>query len=287
VVWSAQRATAQDEACVRSGCSADDMDARGCCPQKKEPPAGEDKEPPIASEKSEKSEKAEMVSVPAGEFWMGCHPSDSACGDDEKPGMMMYLDAFEIDKTEVTVSAYQACVNTGKCTPPSTTSEYCSDSSAVSNHWGKAGYEQHPVNCVDWQQADTYCRAQGKQLPTGAQWEKAARGTDGRIYPWGNTSASCDEAVMDQGGNGCGRDSSWRVGSKPAGASPYGALDMSGNVWEWTADWHPNRDNAYRVHRGGGFFNSAAQLRASSFIGDDPESTNEGLGFRCAAPGSI
>ncbi len=111
-----------------------------------------------------------MVSVPAGEFWMGCHATDSACRDDEKPGRMVYLDAFKIDKTEVTVNAYKACVKAGACTEPSS----------------YEGQGDQPVTNVEWFQADAYCRWAGKQLPTEAQWEKAARGTDGRIYPWGN-----------------------------------------------------------------------------------------------------
>ena len=170
-----------------------------------------------------------MVLVPAGEFWMGCSRRDSSCDGDEKPGRKVYLDAFEIDRTEGTVAQYRACVEAGRCPHPQT-DEY--------RNWGKSGRDDHPINGVSWSDANTYCRWAGKQLPTEAQWEKAARGTDGRVYPWGDEKASCRYAVMDDGGSGCRTFGTMPVGSKPAGASPYGALDMAGNVLEWTADWY-------------------------------------------------
>ncbi len=312
--WATHGVIYADGECVRTGCGADERDEKGCCPQKIKKPAGDKKPKDPKPKKCEEGKEvgeytkgnccwpgqawagkcvgapecpagtlasgescvrsSEMVSVPAGEFWMGCHATDSECVGDEKPGRMVYLDAFKIDKTEVTVDAYAACVNAGICSAPDTTSQYCV---TEHNNWGKSGRDNHPVNCVDWFQADAYCRWGGKQLPTEAQWEKAARGTDGRIYPWGNKVASCTHAVMDDGGQGCGTNLSNSVGSKPAGASPYGALDMSGNVWEWTADWYdsgydassPSRNptgpssGSDRVFRGGGFNNKAAYLRAS------------------------
>ena len=96
-------------------------------------------------------------------------------------------------------------------------------------------------------------------MPTEAEWEKAARGTDGRKYPWGNQKVSCRYAVFDDGGDmGCGRDSTWPVGSKPAGKSPYGALDMVGNVWEWTDSWWDESERKSRVIRGGSWGNRPA-----------------------------
>lgn len=229
---------------------------------------------------------AAMVFVPAGEFLRGSDDGES----DEKPTRQVYVDAFAIDRTEVTVDAYAACVRAGACSKPS-----CSSPDA---NWGVAGRGQHPVNCVDWTQADTYCRWAGKRLPTEAEWEKAARGTDGRTYPWGNQAPSCRYAVMNDGGKGCGEERTWAVGSKPAGASPYGALDMSGNVWEWVSDGYSSSayagaasarnpkgpsSGSLRVFRGGSFgVGDAAALRAAYRLYVAPSYAGDYLGFRCA-----
>jgi len=168
-----------------------------------------------------------MCLIPAGSFWMGCNSAvDNDCDSDESPYHEVTLSGYYIDKTEVTVDDYADCVTAGACTAPSTASSYC--------NWEVSGKGNHPVNCVNWSQAGEYCTWAGKRLPTEAEWEKAARGTDGRKYPWGNEDATCEYAVMDDGVNGCGTDSTWNVCSKsPAGDSPYGLCDMSGNVWEW------------------------------------------------------
>ena len=230
-----------------------------------------------------------MVPVPAGPFQMGCNEAvDGDCDSDELPYHEVTLDAYEIDETEVTVAAYAACVQAGACAEPDTGYNGC--------NWGAADRAEHPVNCVDWGQAGAYCAWAGKRLPTEAEWEKAARGTDGRRYPWGNATASCDFAVMYDGGVGCGTGTTWPVGSKPAGASPCGALDMAGNVWEWVADRY---DSGYyasspetnpqgpssgsdRVGRGGGFGYDAAALRVSNRDYAPPGYAGGGLGFRCA-----
>lgn len=227
-----------------------------------------------------------MVQVPGGEFWRGCHSKDTSCSGDDKPGRIVYVSAYRIDKTEVTVGAYTACVKSGQCTAADT-GPYC-------NYLG-VGKENHPINCVDWSQAKVYCESQGKSLPTEAQWEKAARGTDGRIFPWGNQTLSCEFAVWSEGGHGCGKNSTWPVGSKLRGASPYGALDMAGNVWEWTLDWYDvaayskdSRDpkgplsGSSRVYRGGSFFYvPPAYLRAGYRSVNRPSSREFGVGFRC------
>ncbi len=222
-----------------------------------------------------------MVLVPAGSFWMGCAPSYSLCEAGEKPRHSVYLNAFYIDKTEVTVSAYKACVSAGSCTAPD---PY--DASSNCN-WRWSGRDSHPINCVDFSQAKAYCSNASKRLPTEAEWEKAARGTDGRIYPWGNQAPSCALTIWGDGSNtdGCGLDSTWPVGSKPAGASFYGALDLAGNVWEWTSDWYdagyysksPSRNpsgpagGSGRVIRGGSWASGdASDLRASSRDGGRP-----------------
>ncbi len=177
-----------------------------------------------------KNKLSDMVLISDGEFMMGCNEAvDNNCLEIEKPYHRVYLNNYYIDKHEVTVAEYQGCVNAGGCNEPNT-GKYC--------NWGQSGREDHPINCVNWNQAQTYCRWAGKRLPTEAEWEKAARGTDGRKYPWGNETATFQYAVMSDGGDGCGRNSTWPVCSKPQGNSPYGLCDMAGNVVEWVEDWY-------------------------------------------------
>jgi formylglycine-generating enzyme required for sulfatase activity len=160
-----------------------------------------------------------MVYVPEGEFLMGS-PSGQG-NDDEHPQHTVYLDAFWIDQTEVTNAQYRKCLEAGVCRKP-----VC---------WDNSDYNapDQPVVCVSWGDARTYCEWAGVRLPSEAEWEKAARGTDGRVYPWGNEAPICERANYAV----CvGKAAS--AGSYPAGVSPYGALDMAGNVWEWVADWY-------------------------------------------------
>ena len=247
--------------------------------------------------------KRHMVQVPAGSFWMGCDGAkDSLCQDDEKPLHEVILSSYQIDMYEVTVSDYALCVDVGGCDELSGSSDDC--------NWGKPGREQHPINCVDWSQARAYCQwlGAGFDLPTEAQWEKASRGgceynggraacqSGMRTHPWGEGAPTCDLAVFSSGGDGCGKGSTWAVGSKPKGASPYGAHDMSGNVWEWVLDWHdsgfyvksPTNDpinfqvSSYRVIRGGSWVYPAGGLRAGNRFSYDPGYAVYDLGFRCA-----
>ncbi len=179
--------------------------------------------------------EAEMVRIPEGSFIMG---SEGVEGD-EVPMRTVFMNAFYIDKYEVTVAQYRACVESGGCPELRLGSgAYLHSYEFPYCNWGHSGRDNYPVNCINWFEADRYCRWAGKRLPTEAEWEKAARGTDGRRFPWGDEQATCEHIVMDEGGDGCGRERTWPVGSKPAGASPYGVMDMSGNVWEWTADWY-------------------------------------------------
>jgi len=238
-----------------------------------------------------------MVYVPAGEFLMGSE-GDPDADDDEQPQHTVYLDAFWIDRTEVTNAQYRRCVESGTCRAPTT----C--------NWGEPTYSDpskrdHPVVCVSWQGAEDYCAWAGKSLPTEAQWEKAARGTDGRIHPWGN-EFDCHRANLDDeteiddyvvpGGEGCdGFPSTAPVGSFPDGASPYGALDMAGNVWEWVADWYdgsyygrsPKRNptgpdsGEFRALRGGSWTYTRFGARCATRRGGYPVSRNELHGFRC------
>jgi len=221
-----------------------------------------------------------LMYVPAGEFLMGSEDSDAY--DDEAPEHTVNLDAYWIDKTEVTNEMYKACVNAGKCDAPSSTSDY-----------DNPEYSNHPVVYVSWDDATTYCQWAGRRLPTEAEWEKAARGTDGRKYPWG------DEAPTDGLAN-----FNWNVGDTtpvgnyPDGASPYGALDMAGNVWEWVNDFYDENyyatsprnsppgpsASAPRVLRGGSWGDGARDLRAP-FRGRGVARFADG-GFRCAASDS-
>jgi formylglycine-generating enzyme required for sulfatase activity len=248
-------------------------------------------DPPLAARPAE--ELASMVAVPPGEFLMGSRAGE---GDDhERPQRRVRLDAFMIDKYEVTVDRYGKCVAAGACTPANT-DEGC--------NWGKAARGEHPVNCVDWSQARAYCAWEKKRLPTEAEWEKAARGADGRTYPWGNDKPGTQLLCWEEQEQRLGRSgSTCPVGSRPRGASPCGAHDMAGNVWEWVADWFdegyyakspkanppgPKAGRA-RVFRGGGWsFGSteAPDQRAANRLRLPPGAWTNDLGFRCARSGA-
>ena len=230
-----------------------------------------------------------MVLVPSGDFWMGCNSAiDDDCSAHESPYHLVGLKAFEIDTVEVSIEAYEACMEAGPCPQPATIGAGCL--------YGIAGKELHPVNCVDHGSATAYCQWSGKRLCTEAEWEKAARGTDGRIWPWGNVPASCGLAVMKEASTlGCGLGGPFPTGLNPAGASPYGALDMAGNVSEWVADWYyaqyyassPPNDpkgpgfGALKVYRGGDFSSNAAEIRASHRFLLQPDNLSSAVGIRC------
>jgi formylglycine-generating enzyme required for sulfatase activity len=220
-----------------------------------------------------------MVAVPQSDFSMGCNAAvDAECRPDENPLHTVTLAAFEIDKNEVTQEEFAACVEAGACTPPSSCTWDCSVP-------GK------PAGCIEWAQAKAYCAFAGKRLPTEAEWEKAARGTDGRKFPWGNEPADCDRVNM----LGCAGAAS-PVGSHPSGASPYGALDMAGNMVEMVADWYeatfyaaspaanpkgPASGTRYGG-RGGGYRSESEWQRVSARDWYDLTDTGTSLGFRCA-----
>ncbi len=222
------------------------------------------------------SDGAEMVYVPEGDFLMGSADSDAQANVDEKPQHTVFLNAYWIDKHEVTNAQYEKCVAAGACREV-----------VVAGATGFDGPRQ-PVVGVSWDDAVAYGKWVGGRLPTEAEWEKAARGTDGRIYPWGN---DWDPTRLDSKEDGPG--STTDVGSYPAGASPYGALDMAGNVWDWVSDWfgrpdasEPQRNptgpaaGTDKVMRGGSWADSQFNCRTAARFADDPISHSIRTGFR-------
>jgi formylglycine-generating enzyme required for sulfatase activity len=224
-----------------------------------------------------------MILVPEGNFIMGSNNGDA----DERPIHPVYLDAFYIDKFEVTNARYQDCVKAGDCKQP-----VQADSFTRSSYYGNSQYDNYPVVYVDWTMANAYCAWRDGSLPTEAQWEKAARGSDERTYPWGRGN-DCQKANYQGCINGTNE-----VGSYQNGKSPYGVYDMAGNVWEWVADWYseayyknsPPSDprgidqGRARVLRGGSWNRDPYNIRTSNRVNYAPTYNNFDAGFRCAKP---
>ncbi len=229
---------------------------------------------------------SEFVYVPAGEFTMGSNDGDS----NEKPVHTVYVDGYWIGRTEVTNAQYARCVEAGGCPAPD------------NNRWNDGAFAGHPVTDVSWENAVAYSRWLSQEsgvtvrLPTEAEWEKACRGDDLRPYPWGDAQPSAELLNFSESGI----VDTTVAGSYPAGVSPYGALDMAGNVWEWTADWYssdyykqPSERNPtgpasgdFRVLRGGSFYFYRYYVRCAFRLRDFPVDWNWVSGFRLLSPGS-
>ncbi|MFH2203997.1 MAG: formylglycine-generating enzyme family protein [Elusimicrobiota bacterium] len=233
---------------------------------------------------AEAPKTVEWVTIRGGGFTMG---SDSG-EQDEQPRHRVKVRTFQMAKTEVTVAQYGACVRAGGCSPPG----------AEGNcNWSQAERDDHPVNCVDWNQAKAFAQWAGGRLPSEAEWEYAARSRGkARAYPWGDKQASCARAVMLDEALGCGKGSTWPVCSRPDGNTKQGLCDMAGSVWEWVEDryhgsyagapadgsaWEASASSG-RVERGGSWDYSMGGVRAANRSSNDPDFRNVGLGFRLA-----
>ena len=235
------------------------------------PPAPTDTPPPQVG-------TTEMILIPAGPFIMGSDTDDP----DETPQRQVDLPAFEIDLFEVTNAQFATFV---KATGHQTDEE--KEGGAGWRSFYGEGKDNHPAVKVSWNDAVAYCQWAGKRLPTEAEWEKAARGTDGWVYPWGNDWDPEKANVRATGYRG-----TIPVGSLGAGVCPYGIFDMGGNIWEWTSNWYlpypgstyqdPYYGERFRVTRGGGWFEEANTVRSSNRNSTSPSAANDDLGFRCA-----
>jgi formylglycine-generating enzyme len=255
-------------------------------PYEESPPATEDPPEP-ESAVTEDPIADEMVTIPAGPFVRGT----ASGGFDEQPQRTIDLDTFSIDRFEVTNHQYQQFVlATGhrKAGPPS----------RYAKSIGKMRGTNQPAVYVSWDDANEYCHWKGKRLPTEAEWEKAMRGTDGRLWPWGNQekpNGANWARVQD------GHEVSARVGSFSMDKSPFGVMDGAGNVMEWVADWYqetyykesPDKDppspefGTYRVMRGGGYTTTGSDVRITSRSKMVPDFRDETIGFRCAISGAF
>jgi len=213
-----------------------------------------------------------LIYVPAGEFTMGSDMGSSA----EQPVNIVYLNSYWIDKTEVTTSMYAECIVDGECSLPS-----------VNTRYFDPAYPKHPMVYISWNQANEYCVWAGRKLPNEAQWEKAARNTDSRLFPWGNNMPSINLLNFNLNNN-----DTTEIGSYPQGASLYGVLDMSGNVSEWVSslylpypynegDGREALSDGFRVLRGGSWKADSSEVRSTYREKADPTTSSDEVGFRC------
>jgi formylglycine-generating enzyme required for sulfatase activity len=224
---------------------------------------------------------------------MGCaYPPCNGWGGDELPLHTIYLSPYYIDQYPVTNARYATCVAAGVCGLPA-----YNWSATRGSYFNNLTYAQYPVIYVHWYQAKAFCEWEGKRLPTEAEWEKAARGSsDTRRFPWGDTAPDCTMAnFRPYSGPLCVGDTV-PVGTYPANISPYGVMDMAGNVWEWVNDWYQAdyysvspignpqgpATGTMREMRGGSWFSTGAYARISKRGEDSPWAIYDYVGFRCA-----
>jgi formylglycine-generating enzyme required for sulfatase activity len=233
----------------------------------------------------------ELIYVPAGSFYMGSPDTDVLSREDEYPQHYLRMDGFWIWKREVSNYQYSLCVEAGECSAPTDLGE------GPSSHYGESEYANRPVVGVTWYQADQYCEWREARLPTEAEWEKTSRGQFAQTFPWGNESPNCDLTNME----GCLLEDPETdlLGQYPEGESDFRALDMSGNVWEWVADWYS--ENYYanspssnptgpdigeeKVLRGGSFEDTEVDLRSAARDFFEPDEFFNDVGFRCVPVG--
>lgn len=213
----------------------------------------------------------EMMLIPEGESIIGLEANES--GSSENPIRKIYINQFYIDKYEITNAQYQRCVSAVVCKEPSLITDYAKTIHEDGKNWYKdKAMGDYPVVGLTWRQAVIYCRWIGEKLPTISEWEKAARGTDGRKYPWGNDWDG-NRANWDEKGKLDRYKKIAPVGQFPGGASPYGVMDMAGNVWEWVDNF---------ILKGGSWYSYPVNLRSGDPGKGPMVERDDDMGFRCA-----
>lgn len=229
-----------------------------------------------------------MIAIAEGPFLMGCnHAFDVDCGPKDLEMKSISLGPFYIDQVEVSVEAYAECVNAGACdvaglNMPNSGGDDHPERAKWCN-WGRDDRLTHPINCLSWVQAKTFCEWAEKRLPTETEWEKAARGTAGQQFPWGDAPPNCRWVVMSDGGTGCGRGRTWPVSGLELGESPYGVINMSGNIAEWTSSQLDENLVGSWVYRGGSWGSERSrELRSHYREAASAEDRFNTVGVRCA-----
>ncbi len=246
-------------------------------------------EPAIGTSKVSPIDGMVQVYVPSGSFLMGSKDDYNEAELQEKPQHTVYLDGYWMDQTTVTQGMFKRCIASGTC--PDVVHDENQNA-----RFSKSEFDNHPIVYVTWDQAKTYCERVGRRLPTEAEWEKAARGTDGRLYPWGDTPPNGNQASFGMAFSG-----TRPVGSYPDGISPYGVLDMIGNVRQWVFDIYseyyygdefatinpqgPEETETQNQHvlRGASFLDAVHYTHLSMRFHHVPWSPGDNRGFRCAS----